>query len=119
MITQKIALNEVRFFSPIGFYDEELVIGNEFYLNVSVYFPFDSSDTENLANSINYEEVYAILVEVMTPERRLLESAVADILQLLQDKYPFITRADISIRKTNPAFGGDLANSEVALYYKQ
>lgn len=119
MIIQKVALKEVRFFSPIGFYEEEQVVGNEFFVNLEVVFPFENSDAEDLANTINYEELYKILVEVMTPKRKLLESALEDILDLLLKKYSFVDTATVAIRKVNPPFGGDLANSEVTLVYNK
>lgn len=117
MITQKVALKEVRFFSPIGFYEEEQVIGNEFFVNVEIEFPFQNSDAEDLDNTVNYEELYQILVDVMTPKRKLLESALEDILDVILKKYLFVQAAKVSIRKVNPPFGGDLANSEVTLVY--
>lgn len=117
MIIQKVALREVRFFSPIGFYEEEQVVGNEFFVNVEVTFPFQNSDAEDLSNTVNYEELYQILVEVMTPKRKLLESALEDMLDLIVKKYSFTESIRVSIRKINPPFGGDLANSEVTLTY--
>src|SRR5690606_30562033 len=110
---------DVRFFSPIGYYDEEQVVGNEFLLSVEVYFPFQNENAEELENTVNYEELYHILVEIMTPRRKLLESAAEDILDKILQQYSHLTKATVSIRKVNPAFGGDLANSEVALYYER
>jgi dihydroneopterin aldolase len=118
MIIQKVALTDVRFFSPIGYYDEEQVIGNEFLVKVEVYFPFQNENAEELGNTVNYEELYHILVEIMTPRRKLLESAAEDILDRIIKAYSFLTKIEVSIRKINPAFGGDLANSEVALFYE-
>lgn len=119
MITQKVALKDVRFYAPIGFYEEEQVIGNEFYINLEVTFPFENSDAEDLGNTINYEELYQILVDVMRPKRKLLESALEDILDLVLKKYSFLQEVYVSIRKVNPPFGGDLANSQVSLTYKR
>ena len=119
MITQKVALKDVRFYSPIGFYEEEQVLGNEFFINMDVAFPFENSDAEDLMNTINYEELYQILVEVMRPKRKLLESALEDMLDLVLKKYVFVEEVNVSIRKVNPPFGGDLANSEVSLCYKR
>jgi len=119
MVTQRVSLKDVRFFSPIGYYEEEQVIGTEFFINVDVYFPFENSDSENLDNTINYEGLYQILVDVMRPKRKLIESAVEDILDLIQKKYSFVEEIYVCIRKINPAFGGDLANSEIALHYKK
>lgn len=119
MITQKVALKDVRFYAPIGFYEEEQVLGNEFFVNLEVYFPFENSDSEDLKNTINYEELYHILTEVMRPKRKLLESALEDILDLVLKKYSFLSEVHLSIRKVNPPFGGDLATSEVALHFKR
>lgn len=119
MITQKVSLKEVRFYSPIGYYEEEQVIGNEFYVNVEVSFPFENSDAEDLKNTINYEELYQVLLGVMTPKRKLLESALEDMLDLILKKYNFVHKVYVAIRKINPPFGGDLANSEVSLFFEK
>lgn len=117
MILQKVALTDVRFFSPIGYYEEEQVLGNEFFLDLEISYPFENSDSEDLKNTVNYEELYQILLEVMAPKRKLLESAVEDILDLVLKKYKFVSMIHVSIRKINPPFGGDLANSKVSLHY--
>lgn len=116
-ITQKISLENVRFYSPIGYYEEEQILGNEFFVTVTVGYPFKNPDSEDLNNTINYEELYQILVEIMSPKRKLLESAAEDILNKIIEKYNFISGAEISIRKINPPFGGDVANSVVSLIY--
>jgi dihydroneopterin aldolase len=116
-ITQKISLEDVRFYSPIGFYEEEQVLGNEFYVSVSVSFPFQNPDSENLENTVNYEELYAILVEVMSPRRKLLESAAEDILNRIVEEYANVQQIEVAIRKINPPFGGDVAKSVVSLSY--
>lgn len=118
-IIQKVSLEEVRFYSPIGFYEEEQILGNEFFVTVSVSFPFKNPDAEDISNTINYEELYRILVEVMSPRRKLLESAAEDILNMLIESYSFVQKIEVRIRKVNPPFGGDVANSVVSLYYKK
>jgi dihydroneopterin aldolase len=110
-------LEDVRFYSPIGFYEEEQVLGNEFYVSVSVSFPFQNPDSENLENTVNYEELYAILVEVMSPRRKLLESAAEDILNRIVEEYANVQQIEVAIRKINPPFGGDVAKSVVSLSY--
>ncbi|WP_099365333.1 dihydroneopterin aldolase [Sphingobacterium sp. 1.A.4] len=118
-IIQQVSLEEVRFYSPIGFYEEEQILGNEFFVTVSVSFPFKNPDSEVLENTINYEEIYRILVEVMSPRRKLLESAAEDILNKLVETYSSVQKIDVRIRKSNPPFGGDLANSVVSLHYSK
>ncbi|TYP97670.1 dihydroneopterin aldolase [Sphingobacterium allocomposti] len=118
-ITQEIALRDVRFFSPIGYFEEERILGNEFYVDVYVRFPFRHVDTEELSNTINYGELYSLLCDVMQKERKLLESAAQEILSKIQGKYSFIDEARVAIRKTTPPFGHDQVHAEVSLSYKR
>ncbi|MGO1595370.1 MAG: dihydroneopterin aldolase [Sphingobacterium sp.] len=118
-VTQYIALKDVRFFSPIGFYEEEQVLGNEFYVDLVVSLPFQNPDSENLDNTINYEGLYQILIEVMGPARKLLESAAEDVLNKVLERYAEVQQVTVEIRKMNPPFGGDLARSVVSLDYQK
>jgi len=116
-IIQTVSLTEARFYAPIGFYPEEQILGNEFFVDLSVSFVPKDRDQEDLSNTVNYERLYAIIQEVMQPKRQLLESAAHDILESTYREFPFISQASVSIRKPNPPFGGDVSNSMVTLSY--
>ncbi|PRD48414.1 dihydroneopterin aldolase [Sphingobacterium haloxyli] len=116
-ITQEVALQKVRFFSPIGYYKEERILGNEFFVDVVVRFPFGNANTEDLSNTINYGELYNLVYEVMKKERRLLESAAEEILSKIQNRYPFVDEARVSVHKTTPPFGHDHVQARVSLCY--
>ncbi len=118
-IMQEVSLKDVRFFSPIGYYEEEQLLGNEFYVDVSVRFPFENPDAEDLHNTLNYADLYGILVKVMRPKRKLLESAARDILVDIRTCYLFVDEIFVSIKKTTPPFGTDTAYSQVSLHYKK
>lgn len=118
-VTQEVALKEVRFFSPIGYYDEERILGNEFFVDVYICFPFDSTDAEKLTNTVDYGELYDLLCAVMQKERKLLESAAQEILAEIQKRYAFIDEARVSVRKTTPPFGHDHVHAVVSLRYKK
>lgn len=117
-ITQEVALRDVRFFSPIGYYEEERLLGNEFFVDVFVYFPFRNPDAEDLSNTVNYEELFQLLQEVMGKERKLLESAAEEVLLGIRERYVFVEEARVSIRKTTPPFGHDQVETVVSLHYK-
>lgn len=117
-IMQEVALRNVRFFSPIGYYEEERILRNEFFVDIVVYFPFRNPDTENLTNTINYEELYQLLCDVMEKERKLLESAAEELLSGIQARYSFLEEIRVSICKTTPPFGHDEVQTVVSLHYK-
>lgn len=119
LITQEVALKDVRFYSSIGYYEEEQILGNEFFVDLIVRFPFDNEDTEDLRNTVNYEELYQIMLEVMKPKRKLLESAAEEMLNRVRNKCSFAEEIKIVIRKTTPPFGVDHMKSVVSLYFKK
>lgn len=118
MIVQKIAIKEARFFSPIGFYEEERILGNDFEVNLEVSYPLSSGLSDELKDTLNYEQLYRSIQKAMIKERKLLESAAHEILQDLLKSFSFIEEIEVTIIKINPPFGGDLAKAEVALQYK-
>ena len=117
-IIQKVSLTSVRFFSPIGFYEEERVLGNGFLVDVSVSFPFLSADSEDLSNTVNYEEIYSLMCAVMKKERKLLESAAEEILLGIRAKYGFVCEVNVSICKATPPFGHGDMYASVSLHYQ-
>lgn len=116
-ILQTVSLKEARFYAPIGYYEEEQILGNEFFVSIDVCFPFHNTETEDLRNTLNYEELYQITAKVMQPRRKLLESAAAEILEQIRAAVSHAETIVVVIRKSNPPFGGDLSFSEVSLKY--
>jgi dihydroneopterin aldolase len=117
-ILQTVSLEDVRVFAPIGFYEEEQILGNEFLVQASVSFDAGIDDHENLDKTVNYEILYQIIHQVMTPKRKLLESAAHEILKEIHSHFSFARAIDVSIKKMNPPFGGDFAHSKVAVQYR-
>lgn len=119
VIRQHVSLKQVRFFSPIGFYKEERVLGNEFFVDIVVGLDYNNPSPDELTNTVNYEGLYQVLSLVMAKERKLLESAAYEVIDLIREKYTFLDEISVSIRKTTPPFGVDSAHSEVSLRYNK
>lgn len=118
-ILQTVSLKEARFYAPIGYYEEEQILGNEFFVSIDVCFPFKNTETEDLHNTLNYEELYQLAAKVMQPKRKLLESAAAEMLNQIRDALDHAITIEVVIRKSNPPFGGDLSSSQVSLKYNR
>lgn len=114
-ITQTIAIEQARFFSPIGYYEEERILGNEFFVDVHVSVKADFSGSDELKDTLNYEELYATISRVMRKERKLLESAAQEILKDLKRRFPYLEGVVVKITKTHPPFGADAAKASVML----
>ncbi len=123
-LTQKISIRNARFFAFHGFYEEERIIGNEYFVNLSVGFtPKDEAigalrgenSTEDLLdqNTINYELLYQVIKEKMHTPQKLLEKVALEILDELCHRFQQLERVEIEIEKVNPPFGGDHAKASV------
>lgn len=119
MLIQKIAIEDARFHSPIGYYEEERELGNEFLVDVQVSRKVDFTSSDELDDTLNYEELYKIVSRIMGKERKLLESAAQEILILIKNNFGFADVIDVKILKLNPPFGAALANASVQLVYKK
>jgi len=94
-----ISLTRLRFFAYHGFYAEERKTGNEFEVGLSVSFtPLEDVITD-LAATINYEQLYALLKEQMQNPRDLLETLAMEIAEAVHSSFPAIRSVDISITK--------------------
>lgn len=116
-IRQQVAITNARFFSPIGYYKEERILGNEFFVHLEVNFKIQPHGSDDLDKTLNYELLYSILKDTMAKERKLLESAGHEIIQELHATFGFLDSIRIEIVKTNPPFGGDKAQAKVVLEY--
>lgn len=118
-ITQKVALEGVRFFAFHGFYPEEQLIGNEFVVDISTEMLVVSDGDDNLDNTVNYERLFEIANFEMEQTRKLLETVAHGILNGIVKEFPFIDKVDVSIRKMCLPMGAEIKNSLIHLSYSK
>ncbi|WP_134091302.1 dihydroneopterin aldolase [Olivibacter sp. XZL3] len=117
---QKIALRNARFYAYHGYYEEEQLIGNEFFLDVICFVQKPTLEAnDNLANTINYEELYRIAKDEMDEPKKLLETIVENILNSIKITFSEVNEIEVTLRKSNPPFGGDTATAEVSLFWQR
>lgn len=122
-LRQKIALRDVAFYAYHGFYEEERVKGNEFLVDVKVWFtprqPEQEGVDEDISRTVNYEVLYRIIREEMETTRHLLETVVDQMLKRCVSEFPFLDKAQVRIRKLNPPLGAEKATSSVQLTWRK
>ena len=118
MIT--VALHGAEFFGKHGFYPEEQLIGSKFVVDISVEFePPDGAKSDNLANTVNYEQLYTIAFEQMQKTKKLIETLGQAIVDAIKNEYPYIETATVMIKKLNPPMSGKVDYSSVAITYNK
>lgn len=98
----RIRLDQLRFHSRIGVYDQERIVGNEFTVNITVSYPADDFQYENLDSTISYADIYDEIKRIMQSEHLLLESVAKEIADRIILRWPQINELQISILKCAP-----------------
>jgi len=111
-----VSLKGLEFFAYHGFYDEERKKGNNFICDVSVELKsFDSID-DNIQDTVNYEDVYAIVEYEMTQTRKLIETVAYHIIQKIQ-VLDNVTAASVKIHKLSPPIAGKIDRAIVEMQF--
>lgn len=114
----KVALQGIKFFAYHGFYPEEQILGSHFVVDVSVEFAqHHHYHDDEIAYTVNYEQLYTMVDAEMRHTRKLLETVVQGIIDRAKAGYPFAEIIKASITKQNPPLGGDVAASFIEITY--
>lgn len=112
----KVALNGIRMFARHGFYEEEAALGNEFELDVVVSTAIKDAGSDDLNDTLDYGQLYAIVKEEMAIRSDLLEHVVFRIKSSIISSFPHQVRGlYLSIKKMNPPLGGAVNNSQIII----
>ena len=108
-ITSEILIESMEFFAYHGFYPEENRIGCKYTVDLRLTLPLDEpGTTDNLAHTVNYEEVYILVRKEMEIESKLIEHVAQRIMSALWSKYPQLQHIDLNLYKYNPPLGGQV-----------
>nr|WP_315423420.1 dihydroneopterin aldolase [uncultured Pedobacter sp.] len=114
---QTVALKDVKCFALHGYYPEEQLVGNHFVVDLETEFTPQGFDDE-LAQTVNYEDLNHIILEEMKHTQKLLESVLKNIISKVIELYPFVETVQVSMKKLNPPMPGQIGHSFVKLTYK-
>lgn len=106
-MTGKVALEGLEFHAYHGVYPHERSSGNKFEVDVYVVTDFlQSAFSDDLAGTINYEDLFAIVKEEMDKPSKLLETVGYAIAGKILDSFSSARKVDVNISKFNPPIGG-------------
>lgn len=117
MITQKVALEGVRFFAYHGYYPEEQKVGNEFLVDIETETVVEENLKDELSDTVNYERLFEIASFEMKTPRKLLETVAHRILKTILAEFSQLAKIRVGIRKLNLPVKGEVKNSLVELTY--
>jgi 7,8-dihydroneopterin aldolase/epimerase/oxygenase len=105
----KILLENMEFFAYHGCFKEEQIIGNRFIVNLEIETDTGKAElSDNIHDTVNYQEVYFTVREQMQNKCHLLETLGRKILDAVSEKFSGITHMKIKISKMHPPMGGPM-----------
>lgn len=113
----EIALEGLEFFAYHGMYEGEQATGNRFGADVIIQMPAPSgeSDTENIDETIDYEELYQVVQRQFGPPVRLLETIADRVVRDILSNFDQIHQVTVNVYKFNPPVGAICHRARVTL----
>lgn len=112
-----ICLKGVRFHAYIGVEEQEMVVGNDYVIDLRLQYPFAKAlQTDDVVDTLNYAGVYDLVSDVMSRKAKLLEFVAGEIAHELTTAYPQIETIDVKLTKQNPPMGADCDGAGVELH---
>jgi len=112
----KVSLEGLEFHAYHGVYAHERSSGNKFEIDVVVETEFnDSAFQDDLAGTINYEDVYAVVKAEMEKPSKLLERVGHSIAEKILSTFPDALSVQLNISKFNPPIGGVCKKASVMI----
>ncbi len=115
----KIKLNNIRVHAWHGCLKEESIIGSDYRVDLEIASNLSiPSETDQLADTVDYVHLNNIVKEEMEIKSKLLEHVSKRILDRIFDEIPSVALAEVSVSKINPPIGGDVESVTVVLSAK-
>lgn len=114
MMRTSITLDRMTFHANHGVLEQERRVGNTFVVSLRLDYPFaDAMETDDLASTLNYAEVYEVVAAEMAVPSQLLEHVAGRIRSALLARFPLISGGFIRIEKCRPPIAGFTGSAAV------
>ncbi len=97
-----IAVEGIKIFAYHGFYEIERKIGNDFTIDIYVTMPAGHHDHEDMAHTIDYEQIIRVCKEQMNITSHLLEDVADRIVQKIRQLTSMSIEITVRISKHHP-----------------
>lgn len=113
-----ITLDHIKFHAHHGVLEQERRVGNDFEVTLQLQYPFhNATESDNLADTVNYAEVYDVVAAEMSVPSRLLEHVAGRIVRSLRTRFPLIEGGTVTVAKLTPPFKCEMAAVAVTIKF--
>lgn len=112
-----IFLRDLRFHAFHGVMPQERKVGGDFLVSLRMGYDISKAmRTDEVSDTLNYAEVYALVRKEMEQPSALLERVAGRIAEALFASDPNILSIDLWLTKVNPPMGADCQGAGVELH---
>ena len=116
----KIFLDDMHFYAYHGVMEQERRVGGEYGVSLVVEADLTQAiATDDVADTVNYAELYELVKREMAVPSKLLEHVAGRIGQSAMDKFDRITALTVRVTKLNPPMGADCNGASVEIKVKR
>jgi|TARA_R110000737_G_scaffold33607_1_gene51910 dihydroneopterin aldolase len=111
-----IEVNDIKIYAYHGCLAEEGKIGGNYSVNVSITTDFSlSTQTDDLADTVDYVMINRIVEEEMLIRSKLIEHVGQRIVNRLKKEVSRIVSLKVKVIKHSPPIDGDVANVAIII----
>lgn len=108
----------MRFHAHHGVLEQERLTGGDFLVSLSACYPLErATESDNVADTLNYADVYNIVKAEMDVPSKLLEHVAGRIGKKIINVMPQISELTVKLTKVNPPMGADCDGAGVLLHF--
>lgn len=114
-----IFINDMLFYAFHGVLPQERRVGGEYSVSLTLHTDIsEAMQTDCVADTVNYAEVYSIVRQEMDIPSQLLEHVAGRIGRRLLGTFPTVDALELSLTKLNPPMGADCKGAGVRLFLR-
>ena len=111
-----VHLNKIKIFARHGVLPQEQLTGAYFYVSLRIGYDFsEAMQTDNLAGTISYADIFEIVRQEMAIPSKLLEHVGGRIVERIKSEFPQITSVELVIDKENPPMGAECSEAGIEI----
>jgi len=115
-----VFLRKVRLHAAHGVMEQERCVGAEFEVSLRVKYDFtEAMETDNVAQTLSYADLYDLLRREMQQPSQLLEHVAGRIVKAVFSQFPLAEEVDLEVVKLNPPMGARCEGAGVELHVKK
>ena len=100
-MADRIEIKGIKSFGYHGVFESENIAGQGFFVDVTLELDLSrASETDDVADTVNYAEITDLVVEEVTGDRvALIEKLAARIADRIKESYSQVTKVSVTVHK--------------------